>query len=356
MEIDMSDQSAPSADDLVHWKQREKSKLDKEIHECMILHDKFRIALDLIDEVRSNIGTRNERLGLLIFGRSRSGKSRLLEFYRDSNPEKVDNEGNRIRPVVLISLDNVRTSDDLCRVLLAELGDVMSNRGTSLDRVRRVQEYLARYKVEVVLIDEAQHVVSRGQAVTLQATADFVKGLIERTRIAYVLAGVAAAGDFFMIDEQIRNRFMTPVELRIELSHDSTVELDGVKGILTLIYKLQEKVAFFGRSDLYNLGAGSRLCLATDGRIGKILDLLQDAGKKAIADRRDSVTQKDLAQAYTALIGDPVPGVGNPFTASASDVAIALENRKPTSAFAQSTNRRIRANKRQVRLADVVKQ
>jgi hypothetical protein len=204
------------------------------------------------------------------------------------------------------------------------------------------------------MIDEAQHVVARGQEKTLQATADFVKGLMNTTGCAYVLTGVASAKRFFETDKQIRNRFMTPLELRIELNHNSTIEVDGVKGILTIIYKLQQAVTFFRHSALYNVSIGTRLCLATDGRIGLILDILQDSANLAISDNRTSIDSKDLSKAYMRIIGEPIPSVGNPFTADAGTVATALEHRESIAPRRHSTNKRVKAKKRQISLSDVV--
>lgn len=328
--------------------------LDQEMTHCMVLHSRFKEALDCIESCRNAIGTRDERRACLIFGGSRSGKSKLLEYYLSSVPPRPMADGTCSTPVILVRLFADCSPLNLLSLLLSEMGDPCYGRGNVVERWDRLASYVKRKGVEVILIDEAQHFAARGQRATMAKTADFLKSLLTRTGIAVALAGIETVTTFLSVDEQVRNRFRRPYHLCFELPDSLALHHTGGRGMFTLLTALNRKLPSVDLTPLMNMPACERLYLASRGRLGIVLDLVQGGASHAFIDDRVKVTLNDLAKAFNKIC-DPVPAVGNPFAAEIAKVAAKLKSEMAGELDLQGATRKLRKAKKTVSVGEVLR-
>lgn len=349
----MTDQNQSANDELINRDIR-LQQLAAEVAKCKVLHPRVQLGLDLMREAHESALLRSGRQAVIIYGASRSGKTRLLQLYR----EKFGTGPNGDRRIIFLSLMGNATVDSVVTDLLRGVGDPLCTKGTVASKTERLENLLASLGIEMIQIDEAQHILENRSDHVVASIADWFKSLMnDRSddrpkKLSFVLSGTLPAKRLLDINDQLRNRFYAPVEMQL---FGTSNEID-VRHMRALLAAIESQIGIAKGATLSSTEMAIRFRLATNGCIGIIVDLIERAGKSAIRGDRTTISVADIADAYDLLIGADFATFGNPFRCSVSTTIAATNMTSPQSNSAQrGMNRRVRGRKKKIKVGDVLK-
>jgi signal transduction histidine kinase len=163
--------------------------------------------------------------------------------------------------------------------------------------------------VKLVLIDEANHLIDRGGEKTLHTAADWLKRLVDATRVSFVLAGIPRTRRLLATNDQLRDRFREVIEIdRFSVAnttneHEFRSALNVFKGYLQDLPTL----------DISGKTIVRLFAFATDGRLRDIRRLLARSVELAFEQPDPRLTDLVLAEAFRTVIYPGSPDHRNPF-------------------------------------------
>lgn len=320
----------------------------------LLLHHRLlEEGLELIEEVHRNRGIEGHpRKGAMIVGDSRAGKSTLLNQYAERYPDD-EFEGRNRRRVVKMVFPAGTTTGQVMADLLRGMGDPLPTYGDAAERKSRFKDYLLALGVEVLMFDEAQHLVEGRTDVGALEISRWLKTLLDLHKVAVVLTGPEPVRRMINLNPEVSNRFLAPLTLQ---AFGNTAKVP-LKDLRFALKKVQEHFTAAKGVDLSTTIMAWRFSLAAEGLIGLIVDIVQRACEYSIKDHRDTITEDDLARAYDRYRGvDIEGGIGNPFTADLALIQQVCESGwKPSAAAKKGMNKRYKAKARTTTIGDVIK-
>lgn len=245
---------------------------------------------------------------LVVIGESGSGKTSLAQAFRDQYPRQHMLE-KTVTPVAYVEVPSIGTIGALARQILVGLGDPFPEKGRVIDQTARIELLIKNSGVEMLILDEAQHVYDRGQNKTQYATADWLKSLLNSIKIPIVLFGIPRLENLLQVNVQLRRRFNAPMVLSLGDLSDSKFSLKTYDVINSLAPVLPLPLSC-NEWDSFQLT--ERIYYATDGRVGYLKELLAQALEIAWEIDERKITRSDLAAAFTNIWSGSV-GRLNPF-------------------------------------------
>lgn len=142
-----------------------------------------------------------------LVGPSRVGKSMLLNSLARPFPETREN-GRRVVRVLPVFLRPDLSPTQLPDEILRSLGVPLSMRGNAGAKFQRMADQLKRAGTQVMLVDEASHVVESGAKILPSAAGDWWKVVADERGlgISLVLMGVSRLEKLIKSNSQLRNR------------------------------------------------------------------------------------------------------------------------------------------------------
>jgi len=245
---------------------------------------------------------------LMVVGESGVGKSTLLEKYVTKHPPIQHDEFTEV-PVLYVPLGPSPTPRILASTILQRLGDPKWNMGREIELTARLVFLIKQCRVRVVIIDEANHLVDRGGEKTLHTAADWLKRLVDATRVSYVIAGIPRVRRLLATNDQLRDRFREVVEIdRFSVATQFTER--EFRSVLK-VYK-----GYLRQLPTVDIASGAfaqLMAFATDGRLRDIRRLLVRAVELAYEQQSPRLTDLVLGEAFRAVIYPGSPDDRNPF-------------------------------------------
>lgn len=127
--------------------------------------------------------------GMMLVGPSGVGKSIIVQEFEKLYPA-YDEVDRTVRPVVYAVLRGKVNVNGMLTILLNALGDPMPSKGQVVDKILRLCRQIEVCGVQMVIIDEIQQTLPEHTTARAQEAADVIKGLIDETKIPFVLVGV----------------------------------------------------------------------------------------------------------------------------------------------------------------------
>ncbi|MBN3794701.1 TniB family NTP-binding protein [Burkholderia sp. Ac-20392] len=261
-----------------------------------------------LDRVRAYQCAFEEADHIMLIGESGVGKSTLLKNYAKKHPPIEHEEFTEV-PVLYVVLGPSPTPKTLAHTLLRALGDPKWSTGREVELTARLVFLIKQCRVRLVIIDEANHLIDRGGEKTLHTAADWIKRLVDATRVSFVLAGIPRITRLLDTNDQLRERFREVIEIKRLSVAITSVELEFRNVLATFKKFLRDLPAI----DISGEVITRLFAFATDGRLRDIRRLLVRAVELAYDQPDPRLTDSVLAQAFRTVIYPGSPDNRNPF-------------------------------------------
>jgi hypothetical protein len=245
--------------------------------------------------------------GMLLVAQTGSGKTTALDFYEARFPRTRTKEGANI-PVLRVDTPESPSVKTLAEAILDALGDGAASKGTATAKTRRIELFLRKCGVQLLLIDEFQHFIDGHRTAESKRVSDWLKNLIRRACIPVVLAGLPRAIAVLNSNPQLRRRFGAPHYMK-PLGFQTKAEQLEFRGVLK---SLQESLPL-PCVDFSEANMARRFFYASCGLIDYVVKIIDDAASRGGGGNSGAITQADLAQAFVRSVWREAPKSLNPF-------------------------------------------
>jgi len=244
----------------------------------------------------------------MVYGRPGVGKTTLRKCIEQEFPpiQEVD---RTIYPVLTVTIPSRPTVKNVAEEILATLGDECFAKGSSVEKTKRIINYVKDMNVKAFIFDEMQHFVDGGNKNTPREVADWLKVLIDTSKASTILLGTESAKEILNINSQLSRRFSDVVELEplsISTPKDYSQFAAMVRHI-DMMLKLPNQIDYMDSKLIVAIH------FATNGIMDYIVKLLVRAYEIAIFNGYTQITRKLLEEAFTGSIWNDGIGELNPF-------------------------------------------
>lgn len=246
---------------------------------------------------------------LLITGVAGSGKSTLRKEYARHYPRRETDEGTEI-PVLHLELPAQPTIKNVAERILLELGDPLFTRGSAEAMTSRIVTLFRNCRVELVMLDEFQHFIDNSSEKIEARVADWLKHLVNITKVPFVLMGLRRCHRILQSNEQLRRRFSRQIELKPFGNSDKRSRriFDGLMRSIWTNLPVSPAPELVGDGDHLD-----RIHFATYGLMGYIMTLVSTSVEIVLNEKRPCIDQDVLSRAFVESIWPDARGHLNPF-------------------------------------------
>lgn len=277
------------------------------VEKVYVKHPQFALALQQLDRL-FQLGTELATpTGLRLVGPPGVGKTALLRYFRDSLPSS--SLYDKPTGALAIRLPNRPYSGHLIRALLWQLRYPLTGGSQKqlYERRRVVYDAIKAKGTRIVILDEAQHLVSRnseGNPKTVEGDAtEFLRELIDETRVSLVLAGSSDLDGIGPAMDHLSSRVNSRLEIK-EFGLDPTWA-----GFLVGYCR---QVTTFDLRLITEPDTIAKLFLATKGNARQLRQLIVEAVLIAADAGKRSLDYETLSRAYGRAFGES-SARSNPF-------------------------------------------
>jgi hypothetical protein len=285
------------------------------LEEKMSLVERLFISYPRLDEVMKRISHCHkfskisaEPECMLIKGDTGAGKTTLYKRYERKFPRYETDEGTVV-PVLSTTIPVPATVKSLATKLLLKLGDPMAERGSVVYQTLRIQRLLKACGVELIILDEFQHFIDRDSKKVLETVSDWLKDLLNETRIPIVLIGLPYSDHVLETNKQLSRRF----SMRTILDPFGWGTLKQRSDFRKFLNAVDNKLPFSKRSNLADEEMAFRFFCASDGVVANVMQVARRASSLAIERSMKSLDLSVLSEAYEERLAARNPKRENPF-------------------------------------------
>ena len=282
------------------------------VDNTLVPHSAFNRASDKLEQCFRSVTGASEPISIAIVGESRTGKSRLLEEFAARHPAERRIEGLHM-PILRAKAPAQPTVKGLVEVMLRALKDPRADKGTEQARTARLMGLIAAVETIVVMIDEFQHFYDKGTHRVIYHVADWLKNLVDDTKVVLVVAGLPTCTSVIHQNEQLEGRFLAPVRMpRFNwIDDEAREEFTAILGAFT--------EALSEHFDIPRLDSDEmafRCYCGTGGLMGYVTKLLRTAVWNAVDSKHRRITLRDLAVAHRESVWNQelLSDVAQPFS------------------------------------------
>jgi AAA domain len=269
-----------------------------------LLDDELNLLIDALLESDSvegdrRVGRLGEGRALVLSGPSGAGKSRALERLFHKREEfvgygKVESDC----PLVSVVTPSPCTLRLLGEEILKAIGYPVERKLDENVAWELVHQNLKLRQVRFLHIDEVQHVTQSRNQIEVGKMQDTLKGLMQDKDwpVWLILSGLPSVATFLAKDPQVWRRTRHVAFRDLELPADGKLMVELIE-----IYGIDKG----GRTvtTLRDTEFLSRLRHAAAGRLGIIVELIQDAVREALSMKEGALTMNHFAAVYAARTG-----------------------------------------------------
>ncbi|PRA73064.1 AAA family ATPase [Pseudomonas sp. MYb187] len=273
-----------------------------------ILSPQAEQALARLTEVHGDTRRTGTSKGLVIQGPSGVGKSTLIREYVEEL-KSADGVDARQRAVLIVEIPSSPTKKNLATAVLTAMKDPYadSRNHSAETKFARTIQLLSKLGVEVVVLDEAQHLVDYKRNAAYEA-ADWIKSLMNETSITFVLVGLKRTEGLLWANEQLRRRFSATVDYNRFMLTEACWRQFAI-----LLQSIQELLPVasisFSEKEIIR-----RMYLASFGLIDYLIKILDRSVWLVQYRCSEGINLGLLSEAFKDEVWSSAPDVRNPFS------------------------------------------
>ncbi|MBD0380985.1 TniB family NTP-binding protein [Paenibacillus sedimenti] len=300
----------------------------------VVKHTRFNELHEAIRECHVLQSKSLNKKGLCILGDTGAGKSTLFKTYESFHPretrvKKINNQTVTFPkvPVLRVELDSNSKPLNVASKMLEELGDPFHYKGTEKQLTTRLKGFIEDCEVELIIIDELQHLIDTDTQRVIRKAADWLKQLVNDVNLPIVFGGIKDdASRIFSSNKQLDERF--PYKPSFPgFKYETEKEK---KEFCTFLNSIEFKLPFPDNSELADPYLSEKLYYASLGIPRTLNHLLYHSTKIALKDGMDRIEERHLQEGFDQLSFETRPRVKNPFHGKVFDLRVAIASEKLT--------------------------
>ncbi|MGI4817947.1 MAG: TniB family NTP-binding protein [Janthinobacterium lividum] len=250
------------------------------------------------------------QMGVRVLAPSGSGKTSSAQAYIDLVSKQTPNTDDYI-PIIKIDLERHTTSKKLMVLILQAFGDPHPEHGNELTLKKRVIACFKRFKTELLIVDEVQHLNYRNGV--KNDVTDTLKGLLDAGVVSIAFLGTDEAEKMFGRNLQLNGRLRPPCDLK-PLDALKVKDQQAFAGFVSRIdQSLVDVGGFTSFSELTDPSTLAALFDVSKGIVGRVMRLIHVAMEAAIRRGANRITLEDLSWAVDAWAIEQAFTNKNPF-------------------------------------------
>ncbi|UWQ04917.1 ATP-binding protein [Aliiroseovarius crassostreae] len=262
----------------------------------LIRHEAYQKAFDALVEAVAM--AREQGGGVIpILGPTRCGKTELLKEVCSTLGKEATGPGWMLpAPTARYGVIPSKPSDkDLFISLLRALGhSCNSNTPTHVIR-SRIETAIADEGIQIIALDECNHCIESGANLTLRATGDHFKRLVDETGVTLILSGLPNFQKVIDGNEQLKARAMSTIFFK---PYNWSDEADR-EAFATAVFGLFDHLVENNISlDFDHDDLATRLYCLSGGRVGLVLRLLRGVLSRM---KEHKISMADIQSAASIL-------------------------------------------------------
>ena len=281
--------------------------MTREMH---VHHPTFvRALLEIKDQVRV-CEQLHKGSGLLVLAPSGSGKSHLSRYLKQLWPD--DHQGWKSKvPVVSFTLPSVMTKRSIAVELLRSIQPVAGTTQKDESLESRILTLLSHIGTRVIVIDNVHDITARRKAGGIKDIGDWIRDLIDSSKILIVLLGAPSALEIIQRNPQLRRRATRQVKMDYFKINTPKTLLDFQQ----FLKRLDAELPLACTTEV-TTQITKQIYFATNGIFDYVFSLFSRVVGIVVAAERDQWNQEDLAKGFQIMMGDSIRSSLNPFLAN----------------------------------------
>ena len=272
-------------------------------------------------------------------GRTGTGKSTLVRTYAESFRRTQTREGTQV-PVLYMEVPSPVGIKDFALTALQTLGDPAYDRGTRASMTHRLIGLLKDCEVELIILDDFQHLIDSETQHILAEVSDWLKYLIKETGVPFLVVGIEGKVEVILQANPQLSRLFAARETLRPFAWDVT-QPQTIQDFSRFVAYVEQIVGKPLAAEPRRVEWLYRLHYATEGIVGNLMNVMRFAAALSELQDRAQLDLPLLALAFQQRLSKHLPGKVNPFTLPASESFI--PPMVPASGAPQTVGRRSRS-------------
>ncbi|MEO8391578.1 MAG: TniB family NTP-binding protein [Chloroflexota bacterium] len=277
----------------------------------VIRYPRYKALREQIDDCILTTTTMGEPQCMSIEGPPGAGKTTLIKDVLSDYREGTSAAGLKLNTLYVPTPDNT-VLNALISECLNSLGDPAAYKiARKWEGKARLRKYLKELPIRLLCFDDFQHVLRAGDA-TIGSISEWLKTLIKDTGICAIVVGIQGGVEPVLeANEQLSRLFAARETLTpfVWNADDSNT----IREFALLIHYIEQSLNMPIDDQGCRLELLGRLCYATNGVIGNLMNLLRLANHLANKTGQDQITTATLSLAFQTRLEKHLKSKSNPF-------------------------------------------
>lgn len=197
----------------------------------------------------------------------------------------------------------------LAGAILEALGYKKQHGGSAPEKTAIIIELMRKCGVEMVILDEAQHLFYPPTVVAYRDLTDWLKNFLEQSQVCLVACGLPAAEIVVNSNEQLRRRFSE----RMLVTPFSLSDEEDFREFRGILKAFEAKLPLPVETALYEANLARRFHFGSYGLLDYVVKTLEGAVLSATSEGKGMIDLASLANGFRERVWRDVPERLNPF-------------------------------------------
>lgn len=240
-----------------------------------------------------------------------AGKTTLARTYADSFERIMTDDGLHV-PVFYVEVPSPVTIRDFAQEALRCLGDPAYDKGTRATLTIRLAGLIKDCGVELVILDDFQHLIDSETNHILAQVSDWLKVLIKKTGVPFLVVGIEGRVEIILQANPQLSRLFAVREKLDPFPWDWTRE-ETLQEFSRFVHYIEQITGHPLTNALPRLELLYRLHYATNGIVGNLMKLMLNTAVTAAEQGQHTLELGLLSLAFRQVLAQHLQGKVDPF-------------------------------------------